>query len=124
MPLVVCSRCDRHIRPAEVCPYCQVMTEPRAITEPSWRPVRLAATASLLGIALAACETTSGISLYGGPEEVLPLPEAGPVTPPLFDGAPQDASEAGDDAQDSSNTNDAGDSGGSTDADSGDAADG
>lgn len=123
MPLVVCSRCDRHIRPTEICPYCQELTEPRVLSHSSWSPVRLAATASLLGIALSACETTSGMSIYGGPEEVLPLPEAGPVTPPLFDAAPQDAAEAGDDAGDASDSADAGDANVS-DADASDAGDG
>lgn len=125
MPLVVCSRCDRHIRPTEVCPYCQELTEPRVDHDLPWRPARVLATATLLSLAAAGCGSEVSRTLfYGAPEGFQwPLPEAAaplPSTPPLFDSAPEDAAEAGEDAGDASDSSDANDSGSSADADAGD----
>ena len=129
MPLVVCSGCDRHIRPAEVCPYCQRLTEPRVDHDLPWRPARVLATATLLSLAAAGCGSeVSRNVFYGAPEGFeWPLPEAAPPlpsTPPLFDSAPEEAVEASDDAADGADDADSGEAGGSTDADAGDAGDG
>jgi hypothetical protein len=124
MPLVVCSGCDRHIRPAEVCPYCQVLTEPRVDHDPPWRPARVLVAATLVSLAAAGCGSeVSRNALYGSPEPFGPYDaatEAAPSTPPLFDAAPEDAAEAGEDAGDASDASDSNDSGASADADAGD----
>ncbi len=124
MPLVVCSRCDRHIRPTEVCPYCQELTEPRVDRDLPWRPARALASATLLSLVAAGCGSeVSRNALYGSPEPFGPYDaaaEAAPSTPPLFDAAPEDAAETSDDAGDASDSGDANDSGASADADASD----